>query len=133
MFTKGHQKNTIIVTIHNCVILAFNSKIDTDYKSDIVKIISSNIIYKLIDDYQDFIKEQIKKEEEAKLNSLTLPAKLEFLPQCTFRQSNPAVIGVEILEGTLKTGVNLFSIKTRKIIGVVKGIQKNKMKVISVS
>ncbi len=113
----------------DCVILAFNSKLDTDYVSENVKIISSNIIYKLLDDYEEYVAELRKQEEQEKLNALVLPAKLEFLPQCTFRQSNPAVIGVEVLAGTLKTGVSLINSKSGKVVGTVKSIQKNKLNV----
>ncbi len=110
----------------NCVILAFNSKTDTDYVSEHVKIISSNIIYKILDDYEAYVGEMKKKEEEDKLNSLTRPAKIEFLQNCIFRQSNPAVIGIEVLAGMLKTNVSLVNAATGKKIGQIKSIQKNK-------
>ena len=110
----------------NCVILAFNSKVDTDYVSENVKIISSNIIYKILDDYEAYIEEMKKKEEEGKLNSLVRPGKVEFLQNCTFRQCNPAVIGMEVLIGQVKTGVGLINAKTGARIGEIKSIQKNK-------
>ena len=110
----------------NCVILAFNSKVDTDYVSEHVKIISSNIIYKILDDYEVYIKEMNKKEEEEKINSLIRPAKIEFLQNCIFRQNNPAVFGVEVLTGVLKTNTYLVNAATGKRIGSIKSIQKNK-------
>jgi translation initiation factor 5B len=110
----------------NCVILAFNSKLDTDYVSEHVKIISSAIIYKILDDYEFYIVEMKKKEEEAKINSLTRPAKIEFLQNCIFRQNNPAVFGIEVLTGVLKTNTYLVNAATGKRIGSIKSIQKNK-------
>jgi len=110
----------------NCVILAFNSKLDTDYVSEHVKIISSAIIYKILDDYEAYIVAMKKREEEEKINSLTRPAKIEFLQNCIFRQSNPAVIGIEVLAGMLKTNVSLINAATGKKIGSIKSIQKNK-------
>ncbi len=110
----------------NCVILAFNSKLDTNYISEHVKIISSNIIYKILDDYESYIEGQNKKEQEEKLNKLVRPGKVEFLQNCTFRQSNPAVIGVEIIAGMLRTGNSLVNADSGKSIGTIKSIQKNK-------
>ncbi len=110
----------------NCIILAFNSKVDTEYVSEHVKIISSNIIYKILDDYEKYVEEQNRKEQETNLNKLIRPGKAEFLQNCTFRQSNPAVIGVEILTGMIKTGNSLINADTGKNIGTIKSIQKNK-------
>ncbi len=109
-----------------CVILAFNSKLDTDYVSEHVKIISSNIIYKILDDYEVYVEEQNKKEQEAKLNKLVRPGKVEFLQNCIFRQSNPAVFGVEVLAGMVRTGNGLVNADSGKNIGTIKSIQKNK-------
>ncbi len=110
----------------SCIILAFNSKLETGYKSEHVKIISSNIIYKILDEYDEYIGEQNKKEQEEKLNSLTRPGKIEFLANCIFRQSNPAVFGVEVNAGMLKTGASLVNAETGKNIGEIKSIQMNK-------
>ncbi len=109
-----------------CVILAFNSKLDTDYVSEHVKIISSNIIYKILDDFEKYTEEMKKKEQEANLNKLVRPGKVEFLQNCTFRQSNPAVIGIEVLTGMVKTGNSLVNADSGKNIGTIKSIQKNK-------
>jgi translation initiation factor 5B len=113
----------------SCVILAFNSKLDTDYKSEHVKVISSNIIYKILDDYEKFIDEQTKKEQQAKLDSLTRPGKLEFLINCVFRQNNPAVIGVEVNAGMIKTNSSIINADTGKRVAMIKSIQKNKISV----
>jgi len=57
------------------------------------------------------------------LNVLTSPAKMQILKGYIFRQSNPAVVGVEIQEGTLKSGTKLM-LKDGKAITTVKAIQK---------
>ncbi len=109
-----------------CIILAFNSKIDTDYASEHVKIIESDIIYKILDEYEEYVDAAKKKEEQAKLDSVVRPARLEFLQNCIFRQCNPAVFGVEILAGKIKTNTSLINAETGKNIGSIKSIQKNK-------
>jgi translation initiation factor 5B len=55
---------------------------------------------------------------------IILPAKLRVLPGCIFRQSNPAVVGVRVLGGTLRTDVNLIRTDGRKA-GHLKTIQSS--------
>ncbi|MFC1752938.1 translation initiation factor IF-2 [Thermoproteota archaeon] len=108
------------------VILAFNLKTTDDVKgmAGAVKIITSDIIYRLIDDF-DAWQEQKKKEREAeKLKQIPSPCKFKVMTNCIFRGSNPAIVGVDILGGKLKTGVPVM--KDGKNIGNVKAIQSDK-------
>jgi len=85
-------------------ILGFNVK---SIKSDI-KTITHDVIYQIIDDYEKW-RNKVKSDLEKKqLDKVVYPCKLQVLPGCVFRQSNPAVVGVRILEGRLKTGVELI-------------------------
>ena len=86
------------------VILCFN----VTGEGEGVKIISHNVIYQLIDDYELWIAEQKKKEEQKELLDLIRPAKVKYLRGCTFRQNNPCVIGVEVLSGTLRPDTDLI-------------------------
>jgi translation initiation factor 5B len=107
------------------VILAFNIKVDeqtiNEAKSFGLKIFSSNIIYRIIDEYKQWIEEEKKKEIEAKLAALPRPVKVRVIPGAIFRSSKPAIFGVDILEGTLKPGIALK--REGKVIGTVKEIQ----------
>ncbi len=105
----------------NRVILCFNVKSDNDE----VKIISHNIIYQLIDDLEAWREELRKKEEEKELEGLIKPAKMKYLQGCTFRQNNPCVVGVEILAGTLRPGVDLIK-DNGDHVGNVKTVQLDK-------
>ena len=51
------------------------------------------------------------------------PGKIRYLPNCTFRQSKPAVIGVQVMGGFIKPGVTLIKADNSKV-GVVKQIQE---------
>jgi translation initiation factor 5B len=107
------------------VILAFNIKVDeqtiNEAKSFGLKIFSSNIIYRIIDEYKQWIEEEKKKEIEDKLAALPRPVKVRVIPGAIFRSSKPAIFGVDILEGTLKPGIALK--REGKVIGTVKEIQ----------
>ncbi len=85
------------------VILCFN----VTGEGEGIKIISHNVIYQLIDDYELWIAEQKKKEEQKELLGLIRPAKVKYLRGCTFRQNNPCVIGVEVIAGTLRPDTDL--------------------------
>lgn len=50
------------------------------------------------------------------------PAKIKIVPDCIFRQNNPAILGIEVLEGVLKVGAEL--IKTNgDVVDEVKSMQ----------
>jgi len=51
-----------------------------------------------------------------------MPAKIRLLPDCVFRQSNPAVVGVRVLGGKLRSDVNLVKTDGKKV-GHLKSMQ----------
>ncbi len=89
------------------VILAFNIQAP-EKTPETIKIISHNVIYKLIEDYEQWTTAKKQAIEMGKLDVLVKPAKIQLLKGYVFRQSNPAVVGVEIIAGTLKTGTQLM-------------------------
>ena len=108
------------------VILGFNVGILRDAEarareSDI-PIFLGNVIYKLIEDYQEWILEEIEKKKLEEFEKLTKPGKIRILPGYVFRTSKPAIVGIEVIEGKIKPGYKL--IKDGKIIGSIKGIQE---------
>src|SRR3989344_3959639 len=62
--------------------------------------------------------------QDNELKSVQRPAKVAFLRNYIFRQSNPAVIGMEVLSGTLKVGMDLIKTDGSRI-GEIKSIQEN--------
>ncbi len=86
------------------VVLGFN----VSGSSKEVKVITNKIIYKIIEDYEEWKEKESKKLESKALEKLVYPCKFILLPGCVFRQSNPAVFGVKILGGKLRTGTPLM-------------------------
>ncbi len=86
-----------------------------------VRIFKSDIIYKLIEDYQEWVEEEKKSKERGLLGSVTHPGRVKILPGYVFRQSKPAIFGVEVLGGIVKPGYRLR--KGKKVIGEVKELQ----------
>ncbi len=104
------------------VIIGFNADLGKNVEpSNKVKIITGDIIYKLLDDYTQWTEEKKKALEAEQLEDLVRPCKLEILPTCIFRQNNPAIVGVHVLIGVLKAGTPLM--KTGRTLTTVKSVQ----------
>ncbi len=107
------------------IIFAFRVDIFPDAKEiakkEKVKVISSDVIYRLMDDFQEWEDETKKSKEKALMDSVTRPGRMRILPGYVFRQSKPAVFGVEVTEGLVKTGYRIK--KGDKVIGEIKELQ----------
>ncbi len=107
----------------NKVIVGFNVKVLEESKE--VKIITNDIIYKIIDDVTKHIEETSKHLEQKEFEDLVKPFKLKIMPGCIFRQLNPAIVGVEVLIGTARSGTPLMNSEGKKLTEL-KEIQDNK-------
>jgi translation initiation factor 5B len=87
-----------------------------------IKVIQGKIIYKLLEEYEEWVISRKEEEKKKQLEKLVRGIKFKILPGYVFRQSKPAVVGVEIQAGTLKHGIELMN-ENGKVIGKVKGIQ----------
>jgi len=110
-------------------LLAFNTPILPDAAEMIknplytqVKVFDGNVIYQLIDQYVAWRDEQKRQLEQKKFEHVIMPAKIRLLPDCVFRQSNPAVVGVRVLGGKLRSDVDLVKPDGKKV-GHLKNIQ----------
>jgi translation initiation factor 5B len=114
------------------VILGFNVERDPDVQSsEKVKIITSQIIYSIIEELEAWQEQQKKMMEAKELDILVRPAKIQLMQNYVFRQSNPAIVGCDILEGKVSTGTQLM--KESRPICTVKGIQQDKESLQSVT
>jgi translation initiation factor 5B len=108
------------------VILAFNTKILPDAAEEAsrqdITIYQNNIIYGLIDEYVTWFKQRSEELKSGELDKIMKSGKVEFLPQFIFHRSNPAVIGVRVLTGSIKPKASLID-ATGKVIGVINQIQ----------
>ncbi|MFA5797706.1 MAG: translation initiation factor IF-2 [Candidatus Woesearchaeota archaeon] len=117
---SNHERNPL-----ETVILGFNITMDSTLKNEKVKIITNTIIYKIIEDYEKWREDEARRIEGEELEGLMRPCKIEFLLHHSFRASNPAVFGAEILVGEAKPGMQLMK-DDGTIIGIIKEMQKDK-------
>jgi translation initiation factor 5B len=106
------------------VVLGFNVELMSDVKvPQNVKVLHHNIIYKLIEDFEKWQADAKKQLEAKEIEGLYRPCKIQIMKGYIFRQSNPAVVGVDVLAGTLRVGTHLMK-KDGTIMTEAKSIQQ---------
>ena len=111
------------------VILGFNIKAE---KIEGVEVITGDVIYHIAEKYKKWGDEKRIEIEAKRMEKLVRPCKFRILNGYVFRQSNPAVVGVDVLIGVLKTNTPVMD-DTGKKITEVKSIQDNGVNVNDVS
>ncbi len=108
------------------VILSFNTPILPDAEAlaqdNDVWVVESNIIYRIIEDYREWVDRRRDEERRMIAETVASPSKFRILPKHTFRQSKPAIVGVEVLAGRLQPGCRLMR-EDGKVYGRVRGMQ----------
>ncbi|MEM1688439.1 MAG: translation initiation factor IF-2 [Candidatus Anstonellales archaeon] len=113
-------------------VIGFNvniSREDLEFaESHGVKIILGDVIYRLIESYKERVKEKREKLLQELMQKTTPPAKLFVMKDYIFRISKPAIFGIRVIEGEVRTNMRLIN-NQGKIIGEIVGIQKNKIQI----
>jgi len=113
----------------NQAILAFSVEVLDDARDlaeqEDVELFEDDVIYQLVESYDDHVTAIEEAQQEQILENITRPAKFRILQDHTFRQSDPAVVGVEILSGELRRNVNVVKWENgeAKRVGTLKTIQ----------
>lgn len=111
-------------------ILGFNvetlSDADQRAETEDVTIFTDEVIYQLIDEYEEYVDELERAQQDTILDNIVRPARFRILPDHTFRQNDPAVVGVEVNSGTVQNNTNIvkFDGSEPERVGQVKGIQE---------
>ncbi|MFX1511236.1 MAG: translation initiation factor IF-2 [Promethearchaeota archaeon] len=111
----------------SAVVLAFHTDILSDAEEEAdrcgIPIFKNEVIYRLYEDYQEWVSQIEAKKAARELEQYVSPAKIRVLPY-VFRQSKPAVVGVEVLTGRLTSRVDLINADNKRI-GTVLQIQSS--------
>ncbi len=108
----------------DAIIIGFNVEVDEEaeeIKADI-KIITDEVVYKLIEDLTEFRIQKKREIEKKRLMELTTICKLKILHQYVFRNTKPAVFGVKVEAGKIMQNLNLMD-NYGENIGRIKNIQ----------
>ncbi|GAB6056395.1 translation initiation factor IF-2 [Methanobacterium alkalithermotolerans] len=110
----------------NGVIIAFNVKIlpsaQEELKDSQVKLFSGKVIYQITEEYEKWIKDTEDQKKKKWMDAIIKPAKIRIIPKLIFRQSKPAIAGIEVLSGTVKQGYSLLREDGSKV-GTVESMQ----------
>jgi len=117
----------------NAIILAFSTDEDEEVKSMTqgkkgIKILTNDIIYKLIEDLLKFQEEKGNEIKREKMLKFAAICKLKILHQYIFRNNNPAVFGVAIEAGKLTPHTPLIN-ENNQQIAKVKALQEQNQKI----
>ncbi|WP_123619289.1 translation initiation factor IF-2 [Halorubrum sp. CSM-61] len=111
-------------------ILGFNvdllANAETELENADIKLFTNDVIYQLIEDYETYVEEKQRAQQETVLDKVVRPARFRILPDHTFRQNDPAVVGVEVISGTVQNNRNVgyFEGNEFQRAGQLSGIQK---------
>jgi translation initiation factor 5B len=110
------------------VILGFNVQLTRDAEEQLLKsrakVLTADVIYRLIDDYEKWVEQEKQRLQERELEQLVQPAKFMVIPGYVFRQSNPAIFGIEVLAGKLRLEAPVMNAEG-KVLSTVKSLQEN--------
>jgi len=112
------------------VILAFDVKVSPDaqeFAAELgVRIMTANIIYHLFDQFGKYM-EDIKNTTKQTDQTAVFPCILEILPEHIYRNKNPIILGVQVIDGSLHLNTPIV-VKTKGVlvdIGNVTSIENN--------
>jgi translation initiation factor 5B len=134
--SKSDATESIIVKENSpslAAIVAFNVSSLPDAQEELevnnIPLFQSDIIYTLLDEYERWKLELESKLKAESLKDLMYPATFKLLPGAIFRQSKPAIVGVEILAGRLIPRVPIIRGTDGKKCGSIQQIQENNQSV----
>jgi translation initiation factor 5B len=108
------------------VLIAFNVKILPTAQKEIdskeLKVFSADVIYQLTEAYQEWLDVAEERKKKEWFEAIIKPSKIRIMPKLVFRQSKPAIAGVEILAGTMKKGYALMNSEGLRV-GSVESMQ----------
>lgn len=101
------------------VMLCFDVKIDKEaqaYADEVgVKIFTADIIYHLFDAFTAYQKDMLEQKKKESAAQAVWPCVLA--PVAVFNKKDPIVVGVDVVEGSLRIGTPLAAVKTNAVTG----------------
>ena len=111
-------------------ILGFNVDVlgnaEDELEESDVEVFVDDVIYQLVEDYEAFVAERERAQQETILEKIVRPCRFRILEDHVFRQSDPAVVGVEVLSGTLQNNRHVVAFENNepRRVGQLSGIQE---------
>lgn len=134
MATVGPVNKRDIITAQcaedalNQIILGFSVKGNTEVQSKLegkdaeIKFISHDIIYKVLEEFEDWRDKTKQEMDAAARENLVYPGHLLYLRDHTFRNKGPAIVGMRVLGGRVHVGQKIMKLDGTPI-GQIKSLR----------
>src|SRR6266571_2163217 len=117
-------------------VISFNTKVLPDAEEEVknsgIPVFRGDIIYHVLEEYTRWVETQKSAGVKAEMDLLIRPGKARLLKGFVFRRSDPAIVGVEVLDGMIKAKYPLVNSEGRRV-GVVLRIQDQGKDVVEAS
>src|SRR5438128_2007457 len=101
------------------VVLAFGVKLLPDAEEEIalskVPVFKGDVLYHVLEEYSRWVDAQRVAGAKAEMDLLIRPGKIKLLKGFVFRRSDPAIVGVEVLDGIIKPKYPLINGRGQRI------------------
>jgi translation initiation factor 5B len=132
IYKKDVMRASIMLE-HNrefATILAFDVKIDKEIQELAdqlgVRICRADIIYHLFDQFTAYMKDLQETKRKEMAPSAIWPCHLKIVPGCVFNKTDPIIVGVDVLEGSLRIGTPIcVPSRGAIVLGKCAGIEAN--------
>lgn len=108
------------------VILAFNVRVDPDLELEAnnrgIRIFKDSVLFRLIAGYTEWVERETTQRRLKAFENIVKPGKIKIMEGYVFRRSEPAIVGVEVLEGLIRPRYPLMNSKG-KVVGTISQIQ----------
>src|SRR5260370_6579148 len=105
------------------VVLAFGVKLLPDAEEEIatskVPVFKGDVLYHVLEEYSRWVETQKIAGAKAEMDLLIRPGKIKLLKGFVFRRNDPAIVGVEVLDGIIKPKYPLINSSGRRIGQVI--------------
>src|SRR6266550_1688547 len=106
------------------VVLAFGVKLLPDAEEEIalskIPVFKGDVLYHVLEEYSRWVETQRLAGAKAEMDLLIRPGKIKLLKGLIFRRSDPAIVGVEVLDGIIKPKYPLINSRGQRIGQVVR-------------
>src|SRR6266487_2250676 len=106
------------------VVLAFGVKLLPDAEEEIalskIPVFKGDVLYHVLEEYSRWVETQRLAGAKAEMDLLIRPGKIKLLKGFVFRRSDPAIVGVEVLDGIIKPKYPLINSRGQRIGQVVR-------------
>ncbi|MHB8352746.1 MAG: eukaryotic translation initiation factor 5B, partial [Thermoplasmata archaeon] len=115
---------TVKDPLHRAV-LAFNVPVlpEAEGEAAAVRVFRAEVMYRLLEEYLAWKTGVAEQMEKSRRIEFVHPAKFEILDGYVFRASKPAIVGIRVLAGELRTGVRIMRSDGTEV-ALLKSLQK---------